>query len=205
MINTVRSVREQIVENLRSDVLCSRIHPGARLAEMDLAKRFGVGRGPVREALSQLVCEGLLISKPNCGVTVAAPPTDEVRELIIPIRKTVETYALKSYFHDLTDADFDFWNDILKRMNAAGRKNDVDEIVALDLAFHRSLVTRASQPELHGIWQSVVSQIRGHFGKKIREYSGRLEAIIEPHRRLVSIIRRGNCSAAVKELRRHIA
>ncbi|MFO0427214.1 MAG: GntR family transcriptional regulator [Planctomyces sp.] len=205
MIKTVRSIREQIVDDLRSDVLCCRIHPGARLAEMDLAKRFGVGRGAIREALSQLVSEGLLIAKPNCGVTVASPPTNEVRELIIPIRRTVETYALKSYFKDLNSSDFDFWRDILKQMDAAGRRDDVNELVGLDLAFHRSLVARASQPELLGIWQSVVSQIRGHFGEKIRRYSGRLEVIIEPHRRLVEIIQKGNCKEAVRELRRHIA
>jgi DNA-binding GntR family transcriptional regulator len=90
-------------------------------------------------------------------------------------------------------------------MDAAGRRDDVNELVGLDLAFHRSLVARASQPELLGIWQSVVSQIRGHFGEKIRRYSGRLEVIIEPHRRLVEIIQKGNCKEAVRELRRHIA
>jgi DNA-binding GntR family transcriptional regulator len=204
MIKTIRGVREMIVENLRSDVLCSRIHPGTRLAEVDLARRFGVGRGPIREALSQLVHEGLLSSKPHCGVMVAAAPTSEVRDLIIPIRRTVETYALKSYFEDLTQCDFDFWDDILTRMDAAADMDDVDEIVLLDLKFHQSLVSRAIQPELADIWRSVVSRIRGHFGDKIRTYSGRLQEIVGPHRRLVDVIRKGNCKAAVAELKRHI-
>jgi DNA-binding GntR family transcriptional regulator len=205
MEKSLRSVREQIVSELRSDILCSRIYPGVRLSEMELAERFGVRRGTVREALTRLVTEGLLLSKPNCGVTVAAPPTREVRELVIPIRRTVESFALKSYFAQLAEADFSEWEGIMQKMDKARKNHDHKELVALDLVFHRYLVARADQPELLGLWQAVVSQIRGHFGEKILKFSGNLEAVVEHHRKLIRIFRKGSCRSAIAELKRHIS
>lgn len=205
-MTVTRSLRDQIADDVRSDVLCARIHPGARLSEIELAKRFGVSRGPIREALAQLVCEGLLIAKPNCGVTVAPPPPNQLRDLIIPIRRTVETYALRSYFDDLTKRDFQVWDDLIQKMHAASRADNVQELVALDLAFHRALIARTRQPELVALWQSVVAQVRGHFGEKILlRYRDQLDAVVNHHRKLIAVFRKGNCKAAVAELKKHIS
>jgi DNA-binding GntR family transcriptional regulator len=205
-VTVTRSLREQIADDVRSDVLCARIHPGARLSEMELAKRFGTSRGPIREALSQLVSEGLLIAKRNCGVTVAPPPPNGVRDLIIPIRRTVESYALRSYFDELTAHDFRVWEDIIQKMHQASRADQVPELVALDLEFHRALISRTGQPELLALWQSVVAQVRGHFGEKVLlRYRDQLDAVVQHHRKLIAVFRKGNCKAAVAELKKHIS
>lgn len=205
MLKKVRSAREQIVHELRSDILCSRLQPGVRLSEMELVDRFGVRRGPIREVLAQLVIEGLVLSKPNCGVTVAGPPSREVRELVIPIRRTIETFALRSYFHELQPADFVEFENIVLEMDAARKKQDHKEIAALDLEFHRALVARAGQPELIGLWQAAVSQIRGHFGEKIFKFTDNLKAVVEHHRKLLATFRKGNLKESVAELKRHIS
>lgn len=205
MLKTVRSIRQQIVDELRSDVLSGRLEPGARLSEQELAKRFGVSRGPIREALSQLSFEALLISKPNCGVTVAGPPSREVRELITPIRRAVESYALKACFEDLTPRDFLVWEEIILKMDLASREGDEKELVSLNLLFHRVLVERAGQPELLTIWLALVSQIRGHFSEKILKYLDQPTIVGDHHRKLISAFRTGKLRTALAELKRHIS
>ena len=66
------SLREQIAERIRNDVLCGRLSEGERLNEIKLGEQFGVSRTPIREALQQLMHEGLLEGRPNIGVKVAA-------------------------------------------------------------------------------------------------------------------------------------
>src|SRR5947209_10403977 len=80
--SSIQSMREQITNRLREDILSGRLAEGERLHEAKLAKRFGVSRGPIREVLAQLTHEGLLEAKPNCGVKVAASDSESVRDLI---------------------------------------------------------------------------------------------------------------------------
>ena len=107
------SLRDQIVEHIRNDVLRGVFADGERLNEAELAERFGVSRTPIREALQQLTCEGLLDGRRNAGVKVARRPPDSIRELVVPIRRSVEIFALKSFFDTITEDDFTNWNVIL--------------------------------------------------------------------------------------------
>src|SRR5437016_14274971 len=102
----IRTVREQITDRLRDDILSGRLAEGERLQEAKLAERFGVSRGPIREVLAQLTHEGLAEAKPNCGVKVSLSDSDSVRELIVPIRRVIETFALKHFFQEIGERDF---------------------------------------------------------------------------------------------------
>lgn len=200
----IKSVRDQITDSLRADVLCGRISAGSRLSETNLAERFGVSRGPVREALSQLTHEGLLISKPNCGVTVAPMPTDEIRDLIVPLRRTIETYALKLFFPHLTERDFFAFEEILGRLELACRQGDEKEIVLEDIAFHRLIITRADHLDLLAIWQTILVRVRGHFYDAVHRNRDRLLEVVKDHRRLLSTFRQGDLDLAVAALSDHI-
>lgn len=200
----VRSVRDQITDQIRDDLLCGRIPAGERLSEAKLAERFGVSRGPIRESLAQLTNEGLLVSKPNCGVTVAPEPPDEIREVIVPIRRTIETYALKSVFDTLETQDFRMWDEILHRLELACRDADEESIALHDIAFHRSIITRADKPDLLAIWQTILIRVRGHFRQEVHRHGGSFQDIYTEHRRLVDIFRQGDKEAALRALEEHI-
>src|SRR5262245_3615 len=150
---SIRSVREQITDRLREDILSGRFAEGERLQEGKLAERFGVSRGPIREALAQLTHEGLLETKPNCGVKVAPSDSESVRELIVPIRRLIETFALKHFFHEINEHDFVAWESILHHLKSACERKDLAAIIQFDLAFHRLILTRAGVPTLLRIWQ----------------------------------------------------
>lgn len=199
----VRGLREQIVNQLRDDILVGRLEAGERLSETKLAERFGVSRGPIREALVQLTHEGLLVGKPNCGVTVASSAPDSIRELIVPIRRTIETFALRQFFDNITEDDFRVWEEILQRMQTAVKKKDFNATAEADIAFHRSLLVRAGQPDLLAIWQTIVARIRTHF-RQSHMQNPEPSSIYREHRTIVDIFRKGDKEAAMKVLEENI-
>jgi DNA-binding GntR family transcriptional regulator len=200
----IRTVREQITDRLRDDILSGRLAEGERLQEARLAERFGVSRGPIREVLAQLTHEGLVETKPNCGVRVSHSDSDAIRELIVPIRRVIETYALKHFFAEINERDLLAWESILHHLKSACERKDQAAIIQYDLAFHRTLLTRAGVPVLVTIWQTIVARIRRHFRHATASYGEDLLKIYEEHRRLVVVFRSGNKEAAVKALEEHI-
>src|SRR5262249_726819 len=62
--------RAQIASSLRNIILSGQLTPGPQLVESKLASRFGVSRGSIREAIRELVDEGLLINRPYAGTFV---------------------------------------------------------------------------------------------------------------------------------------
>jgi len=200
----VFSLREQIVEQLRNDLLAGRFREGERLSEASLTSRFGVSRTPVREALQQLVQEGLLEGKPNVGVTVAHRPPDAIRDLVVPIRRSVEEFALRSYFGDLREEDFRVWERILDRMREACVAKDSYTVAEQDVAFHRAIVRRAGQSDLEQIWTTLIARMRPHFVVTQREYPD-LTDVYREHRTIVDIIRKGDLEAAVRALLENIS
>jgi DNA-binding GntR family transcriptional regulator len=201
----VRGVRQQIVSRLRDEILAGRLTDGERLSEANLAERFGVSRGPIREAFVQLSYEGLLVAKPNCGVRVAPAAPDSVRKLVIPIRRTIETYALRLIFDDLTAEDFAALDAILDRLELTCRRRDWAATVEPDIAFHRYILERAGQPDLLAIWTTIVARVRRHFQHLHRARSKRPIDVHARHKALVERFKAGDKDAAVKALEAHIA
>lgn len=200
------STRDQITERLREDVFSGRLPPGERVSEAALAEQFGVSRGPIREALSQLTSEGLFIAKQNCGVTVAPPAPETVRELVLPIRRTIEVYAFRQIFDSLNADDFYYWEEVLFRMDRACREGQWQRLAPLDVAFHRHILERAAQPDLLAIWQTIVTRLRVHFVATVLEHDKRsnLSYVHTHHAELVAAFRKGNKHEAIKALEAHI-
>jgi len=193
----------QVARKLREDILTGRIPAGSRLTEAELSSRFGVGRGAVREAVQKLASQGLLISRPNRGAVVAPEAPREIRNLIVPIRRTVEVYALRLVFDELAEPDFAAWGAVLDRMREACARRDFLAVAEADLAFHRLLLERAGQPDLIVIWETLVGRIRSHF-RDTQKLSLDAMDIYEEHRALLDSFRGSDLAAAVRLLKEKI-
>ena len=136
--NVVKGLRQQIAEQLRSDVLIGKIGPGTILRQEELVARFGVSRTPIREALIQLTYEGLLEASTHPGVKVRQQAPRHIQAFLTPLRRTIEIYALQLCFDNLNAADFDFWHRLLDQCRKACEDRDYPAIAEHEIAFHRS-------------------------------------------------------------------
>lgn len=200
----VYSLREQIADRIRNDVICGRIGAGERLNEVHLGEKFGVSRTPIRAALQQLLHEGILEGRPNVGLKVARQPSDAMCQLVTEIRRTIESFAVESFFGDLTDADFIHWNAILERMRVACLARDFALIAECDVEFHRSIVRRAHEKDLEAIWSSIVGRVRSHFHETQKDQYPDAMEIYAEHVGIIDSFKGGDVKQAVALLKEKI-
>ena len=128
--------REQVVEALRESIMCGRLDDGERLIEDRIAQELKTSRGPVREALRQLEHEGLVVSYPYRGAVVLGVSDEEVQEVLIPIRLTLERFSFAKALERMGDDEFAELAKQIWFMGEAARANDLLRCVEADVRFH---------------------------------------------------------------------
>jgi DNA-binding GntR family transcriptional regulator len=194
-----RTIREQIVEQLRSEVLSGEIAEGESLREQKLAARFGVSRGPIRDALLQLTQEGLLIAEPNRGVRVSGGPSQMIQPLVVETRRRIERFALDAVFDKLTADDNRALDEVLSRFKSACEKGEMKEVVERDLALHRWIVERVGDADLLAMWLQVIVRMRLRYTR----HKTLLDSYRE-HKRVVDAIKKRDRTTALASLEANI-
>lgn len=195
------SRRHQVAAALREAIANGALQPGDRLLEPELAAQFGTSRAPLREALRQLENEGLVVSSPYRGTVVLGISQVEIEEIIVPIRRTLERFALRHALPKLTAADFDELQRLVDQM--ASSKDDTETISQADLRFHELLMERAEQPHCLQIWQLMQPRIRAYFQRDAKALKSS-DRPAEQHARLLDALRSADETVALAELDRHI-
>lgn len=97
------SLGELMLLRLRADILSTDLAPGAKLALHHLAKLYGIGITPLRDALGQLAGDGLVVMESQKGFRVAPVSLEDLRD-ICDIRLKIELMALDLAFDHADDA-----------------------------------------------------------------------------------------------------
>ena len=192
-----------IVEKLRSDILSGVLKENSPLRETILAKRYNVGRAIVREALIILSNEGLTYSKHNFGMRVSKFSNDAIDNLVIPLRRTVEIFALRQYFHEINSEDIRSWENCLQKMKIACSENSFIHIVESDIEFHRLIVVRSNIIDVISIWNLLIFRVKGHFMRNYHKYRDTMEIYYE-HDAILSMFKTGKLDSAIQILESNI-
>ncbi|MBQ4888836.1 MULTISPECIES: GntR family transcriptional regulator [unclassified Shewanella] len=196
----ILSVKDQIADQLRSDIISGDLAPNTKLNEQELAKRFGLSRGPIRDVILQLTKEGLLISKNNCGASVNSILEPKLQKLMINLRQNIEVYAIENLKQNpLTDDDVVQLESILDELQAAFDREDFTEVTKVDISFHNYLIYKAGGEDLVNIWYPYVMRMRLNY-KRITSSS----ECVEEHRGILQALREGDISRASKAIKANI-
>jgi len=173
-----------IRSRLREAILRGDFAPGEHLREVEIAARYEVSRGPVREALLQLDQEGLVLLRRNRGAVVARLSREDLEE-VYSLRLALERLAVARAVRHGTDADFSRLDAVLHEFRGAGSGQPLTEQEAADqdVRFHDSVYRAAHHDRLYAAWSAIRSQVyvlllgRNVAGPDFREdtYLGHLE------------------------------
>ncbi len=144
-----------ITASLRAAIVSGEIPAGERLIESDLAERFGVSRGPVRDALAELERTGLVELQARKGSFVRSLTADDVDE-VYSLRIALESLAIgRAVGHGI---GVDRLASLLDDLEAANRRTDRAAIGRADMALHRALVEGAQHRRLLDAWERLADQ-----------------------------------------------
>tara|TARA_B100000282_G_scaffold92394_1_gene64918 strand:- start:946 stop:1554 length:609 start_codon:yes stop_codon:yes gene_type:complete len=190
--------REHICQVLRSDLIAGKFHHNQPLRETSLAKRFGVSRGPIRDAFLKLTQEGSLVYEPNRGVRVHSALADEERKVLIKMRLELETFCMTQYIDLIDENSIDELKLLLERFRSACLRDSLPGVAESDLSLHRHWVARASD-NLEPIWLGLSVRI-------LMKYSrlDSFEESIEEHEKIVDAIIKKDKVGAINALTENI-
>ncbi|NUT96487.1 MAG: GntR family transcriptional regulator [Saccharothrix sp.] len=189
---------------LRDDVLGGRIGPTERLTEPRLAKRFGVSRTPVRDALTRLVADGLL-TREDWGHSVVVPSLPRVRDLY-EVRIAVELRGIsRSIENPHVRHDPDALHTELKHWYAlrATPPKPSPGFVLEDERFHTALLASSGNTELVRVLVDVTRRLG-----RVRMYDfvlpGQITTAIAEHIEIAEQVAHGHLHTAHRLLHEHI-
>lgn len=190
-----------IAAQLRSLIAQGTLPPGAQLVEMEIARKLGVSRGPVREAINRLTQEGLLVSIRNRGVFVVEFGEADIRD-IYEARTAVEKAAAGI----LLATDFKRAGQLLLDrvgdMEEARLANDPEAMSEADVVFHESLVAMASSPRLSRMHGTLLTETRMCLNRLEGRYDDEAVRVAE-HRGIAEALRDGDHLLVMSRLDAH--
>ncbi|WP_307821893.1 GntR family transcriptional regulator [Streptomyces coffeae] len=132
---------------IRDDIVSGVHPPGSRLTEELLARRYGVSRVPVREALRTLESEGFVTTRRHAGACVAQPSEREVADLL-DIRGLLEPLGAARAAQRRTEAHLKVLRGLVRLGQERARRGSLGELRPLDDWFHETLAQASDSPSL---------------------------------------------------------
>lgn len=176
---------EQIASNLRRAIISGEIEGGTQITEIKLASRFGVSRGPLREAMAQLASEGLIVTVPFTGTRVLKLSVADVRE-IFSLRTALETLAFKTIWDSRDDA---FGRELVSRHARLLDTLELDDHVAsseAEISLHSLVYEACGHNLLLESWQPVAGRLQLYLALHQKAH-GRTGPIKDAHEKYVQL------------------
>jgi DNA-binding GntR family transcriptional regulator len=166
------TLRARIAERLRAAILAGDIPPGAPLVETALSEGFDVSRGPLREALRQLIEEGLVVTVPYTGTHVAALSVDDIHE-IYSLRTALEIFAIEQLWSRRNER---FRHELVKRNDTLIATIDAGDdraSIETELAFHGLVYEASGHHLLQRTWASLRGRLQLYWAAHHRAHGRR--------------------------------
>ncbi|MDB6005635.1 MAG: hypothetical protein JWR15_2622 [Prosthecobacter sp.] len=188
---------------LRAEILNGTSAPGALLAESAVAKRLGVSRVPVREALFALEREGLVeFSATGRAFVKALTPQDfeELYVLRLALEPLASRLATPSLRRDISKLE--------KNLAATRRARSVQEVTLLDLEFHQLILEASGNARLIKLWCSLRGELELWLGRLHRSHQLQtketLKDTVDAHRGIIESFKTQTPAVCERLMREHI-
>lgn len=187
------SLSEIAVDYIRKQILQGKLSQKEKIVESDIAARLGMSRGPVRDALKQLMYEGFLDYETNKGYSVSMLSPKDAYEIFF-LRGNLENLALERCGGRLLSDCVFSMEDAVMAMKRAVEEDDMEKQIQYDEIFHKQILISGQMDRLTGLWETL-SPLNGamfYTIRQINEYMEKKQLSEEPEDPASKDGRRGN-------------
>lgn len=180
-------LRDVVFKTLRQAILKGELSPGERLMEIQLAKKLGVSRTPIREAIRKLELEGLVLMIPRRGAEVAGITEKNLRD-VLEVRRALEDLAIDLACQRMSEEQLDELTHAEEDFAKAIDNKDAIMIAQYDEKYHEIIYKSTGNDRLISMLGNLREQM----------YRYRLEYIKEEDKRPILVIEHSNILRALK-------
>jgi DNA-binding GntR family transcriptional regulator len=192
-----------LCDQIEGMILSGQMQPGERLNEQHLAQRFGVSRGPIREAVRALEGAGFVEAVTNKGVFVRQLTVAEVRE-VYDVRAALFGLAGRLLAERAGESVVAALHGLVEGMEQAAANRDFDAYYPLNLAFHEAIVDGSGNATLAAQYRAFVKRLHLFRARSLVQGGG-LAVSNREHREMLSAITARDPGWAHEAHWRHVA
>lgn len=193
--------RAQVAKTLRELILTGRIAPGSQLVEQTLASRFGVSRGSIREAIWELVDQGIAVNRPYAGTFVIDMDVKTIRDLY-SLRGAIERHCFTEIWPHRDAAfraEFTARHAALVAAVTSGKRGDA---ITAEMHFHSFPYEFSGSGVLLDVWRQLAKKIQLSFALSQGRVRG--EDFLEESERYLAAALGDDIEMIHREIDRHL-
>lgn len=133
-----KSTADYATAEIRQLILSGALPPGARLDQVELAKRLDVSRHPIRQAIERLAERGFVAISPHRSAVVAEISSEDMEDLYV-VRKALEPLAIREAFAAYDDTLARRARELLQTMQRAADAMELDAFMESNRMFHLAM------------------------------------------------------------------
>ncbi|MFJ6656574.1 GntR family transcriptional regulator [Streptomyces sp. NPDC091377] len=203
VISVQAHLRDQVANALRAALTAGELRPGVLYSAPTLAAKLNVSATPVREAMLDLVREGMVEAVRNKGFRVTEMTEQDLDEFT-EIRTLIEVPTVGRVTATAGAEQLEALRPLARQIVTAAQEHDVLKYLEADHRFHLELLALAGNHHL----VAVVADLRKRsrlFGLSSLNETGRLVASAQEHVELLDLMVSGRVAEAEECMRRHLA
>jgi len=196
-----KTYKDQVVDYVYQLLLSGELKPGGQIKESLLAEQMGISRAPIREAMKELIMNGLVDYRPQVGNFI---PTLSAKEVIdsYTTRGVLEGYAIMAASESFSGEELDRLDELTRKMENYANKKNQKMVVEVGGEFHDLLISKCDNVQLLEYTDRLSLKLHILFCK----HWGRLYTpaeIGQRHRDIVDALRSGKSERIEKAVRGH--
>ncbi|MBC9247455.1 FCD domain-containing protein [Paracoccus sp. 11-3] len=201
-----KTLMASVYDRLRGDIVDGELRPGARLRFDELKESYGVGLSPLREALTRLAAEKLVILEEHKGFRVAPISRSDLNDLLF-MRQEIESLAIR---RAIERGDDQWESAVVATIHALGKRDSLTEGGHIDpewerrhRAFHDSLVAACDSPRLL-LYRQQLTDHADRYRKLSHHYSSSGRDHLSEHCALSDAVIARDADLANQLIRKHL-